>query len=71
VKTKKDWDSLVEHSVREGIVYLQKEQPAARVTHIKGFTNLLEESLTEMLAVERGEMKPTRRTVLKVLNSKF
>ncbi len=71
MKTEKDWDSLVERSVKEGIAYLQKEQPAARVTHVKGCTNLLEESLTEMLAVERGEMKPTRRTVLKAINSKF
>jgi putative transcriptional regulator len=30
----------------------------------KDFTALLEESLTEMLAVERGQMQPTRRTVL-------
>jgi transposase-like protein len=65
VKTEKDWDSLVERSVKEGIAYLQDEQTKTRVTQ------LLEESLTEMLAVERGEMKPTRRTVLKALNSKF
>ena len=32
--------------------------------NIKDFTALLEESLTEMLAVERGEMQPTRKTVL-------
>ncbi len=30
----------------------------------KDLTALLEESLTEMLAVERGEMQPARRTVL-------
>jgi hypothetical protein len=65
VKTEKDWDSLVEHSVKEGIAYLQDEQTKTQVTHIKDFTELLEESLIEMLKVERGEMKPTRRTVLK------
>ncbi len=30
----------------------------------KDFTALLEESLIEMLAIERGEMQPTRRTLL-------
>jgi putative transcriptional regulator len=32
----------------------------------KDFTALLEESLTEMLAVERGEMQPARKTLLTV-----
>jgi hypothetical protein len=69
VKTKKDWDSLVERSVKEGIAYLKDAQPTARVTQIKNFTETLEESLTEMLAVERRKVKPTRRTVLKALKS--
>jgi hypothetical protein len=30
----------------------------------KDFTALLEESLTEMLAVERGKVQPTRRILL-------
>jgi hypothetical protein len=71
VKTEKDWDSLVERSVKEGIAYLKDDQPTVRVNHVKNFAETLEESLTEMLAVERGEMKPTRRTVLKALHSKF
>jgi hypothetical protein len=64
VKPKKDWDLLVKRCVAEGIAFVSDEQTTSRATRIKNFSEILEESLTEMLAGERGEMQPTRRTVI-------